>query len=65
MSEELNIYTIRSEGTPLYVPALLAESMGIAWGDRLTEAQYQHEEIQGLIGRRLAAEKSPTGKGKR
>lgn len=63
MSDELNIYTIRPEGTALYVPALLAESMGIVWGDRLTEAQYQHEEIQGLIGRRLAAEK--TGKGKR
>jgi hypothetical protein len=57
MSQELSIYTIRPDGTALYVPEILAASLGIERGQRLTEAQYEHEEIQGLIGRRLAGEK--------
>jgi hypothetical protein len=62
MSAEAMIYTIRPDRTALWVPEILASSLGLRRGQALTPEQYQHEEIQGLIARRLAAEK---GKGPR
>lgn len=62
MSQELNLYTLRPDGTALYLPELLMQHLGIARGQQLTAEQYEHAEIQGLIGRRLDAEK---GKGRR
>lgn len=56
------IYTVRPDGTALWLPAGLAASLGIQYGQQLSRDLYGHEEIQGLIERRLEAEK---GKAKR
>ena len=69
-TQELNLFTFRPDGTALYLPQLMAGSMGVRQGDRMTAGsmgirqgdrlareQYDGEEIQGLIGRRLVAEK--------
>jgi len=57
VSQELNIYTVRPDGTALWIPAITAESMGIQWADHLTHEQYEGSELQGLIARRIQAEK--------
>ena len=57
MSTEAIIYTVRPDGTALWLPAILAGSLNIRSGQHLTIDQYQHAEIQGLIARRLAAER--------
>lgn len=57
MSAEANIYTVRPGGTSLWLPEILASSLGISRGDHLTPAQFNHVEIQGLIARRAQAEK--------
>jgi hypothetical protein len=62
VSTEANIYTVRPDGTALWLPEILASSLGIKKGDHLAPAQYDHQEIQGLIGRRLAAEKGRKSK---
>lgn len=57
MTAEPTLYTVRPDGTALWLPAILAESLGIHYGDRLTGEQMACEDIAGLIARRLAAEK--------
>lgn len=54
---DLPIYTVRPGGTSLWIPAVLAQSLGIRWGDHLAPELFASEDIQGLIRRRLAAEK--------
>lgn len=55
---DVAIYTVRPGGTSLWMPSILATSLGIRWGDHLTNEQYESEDIQGLIRRRIVAEKS-------
>ena len=55
-AQELNIFTVRPDGTPLWLPAVMCKSMGIRKGDHLTRAQYEGGLIQGLISRRLQEE---------
>lgn len=50
---ELLIFTLRPDGTSLWLPQALAESMGLKKGDRMTEAQYNGEAVQELIRARL------------
>lgn len=57
MSRERLIYVQRPGGEPLWLPELMAEGQGIAERTRLTPAQYEGQEIQELLGRRLAAER--------
>lgn len=58
MTEDIAIYTVRPGGTSLWIPSVLAASMGIEWGEHLTEEQFNGEEIQGLLRCRIIAEKS-------
>lgn len=57
MNADTSIYTVRPGGTSLWIPGIMAESMGIVWGDHLTKEQFEGADIQGLINNRLAAEK--------
>lgn len=50
------ICTLRPDGTTLWLPEILASSLGLAEHARLTPGQYEHAEIQGLIARRFSAE---------
>ena len=52
MSTEALIYVIRPDRTALWLPEILATSLGITAGTVLTEAQFNHAEIQGLLTRR-------------
>jgi len=56
MTREHLVYVIRPNGTALYLPALLAESLGVMHGALLTVAQYEGDEVQGLIERRMQSE---------
>ena len=53
MSRERNIYTLRPSGEALWLPESLAGALGIAERSRLTEAQFQHADIQRLLAVRL------------
>lgn len=55
MKERL-IYTLRPDGASIWLPELIANSLKIKYGDRLTPELFGHAEIQGLIARRLQAE---------
>lgn len=54
---ELMVYTLRPDGTAIYLPDLMAESLGLKHGAQIPPEVYSGHEIQGLIARRLAAEK--------
>ena len=43
------IYTIRPDGTSLWLPDWLATRMGVRKRATLTEAQFNHPSIQSLI----------------
>lgn len=58
MTAETTIYTVRPDGTALWLPSILAQSLGHEWGARLTVDEFNHHDIQGLIERRVIAEKS-------
>lgn len=60
MSQEGVIYVQRPDGTALWLPELMLESLRIRRGQRLSAAQYEGEEIQGLLSRRIAAKKGRT-----
>ncbi len=49
MTEDIAIYTVRPGGTSLWIPSIMAESLSIAWGEHLTDEQFNGEDIQGLI----------------
>ena len=51
------VCTHRPDGTTLWLPEILASSLGLTHHGQLTPGQYEHAEIQGLIARRLAAER--------
>ena len=51
------VCTLRPDGTTLWLPEIMAGFLGFVRGQRLTEAQFNDAEIQGLIARRLSAEK--------
>lgn len=57
MTQELNVYAICPDGTAIYIPELLAGHLRIARGQRLTEGQYASNDIQGLLARRVEAQK--------
>lgn len=57
MSAEVNIYVVRPNGTALWIPDSVAARMRLQSGDTLTVKQYESDDIQGLIARRIAAEK--------
>lgn len=59
MLDDIAIYTVRPGGTSLWIPGVLAGSLGIQYGDHLTAEQFASDEIQGLIRRRLMAERKP------
>lgn len=52
------IYTVRPNGCAIWLPALLAGSLGLGYGARIPREIYEGHEIQGLIARRLEVEKS-------
>lgn len=56
MSRELLLFVTRPDGTPLWLPGLLAEHLGLSRRDRMTAAQFANEEVQSLLKRRLAAQ---------
>lgn len=49
--------TLRPDGTTLWLPEILASSLGLAHHQQLTPGQYEHAEIQGLLARRLVGER--------
>lgn len=51
-SQQLLLYTLRPDGTALWLPAELVESIGLDRGDRLTEAEYNLAPVQALIAER-------------
>lgn len=61
MSEERHIYTQRPTGEALWLPEGVAAQLGIAERSRLTDAQFQHDEIQRLLAARLRGAKQPAG----
>lgn len=56
------IYTVRPDGRALWLPALLAESLRLAYGACIPKAVYDGHDIQGLIARRQTAEKGGKGR---
>lgn len=53
---EILVYTVRPDGTPIWLTAEVAQSLGVKSGDRLTRDQYDGNEVQRLIEERLNRE---------
>lgn len=49
MKQEALLYVVRPEGTALWLPASILESLGVKEGDRLSPAIYEGREIQRLL----------------
>lgn len=52
MKREALIYTVRPDGTALWVPSGMALRLGLAPGDRMARAIYDGREIQRLLEER-------------
>lgn len=46
MSEEFLVYTLRPDGTSLWLPWEMVRDLGIKKGARLTEEQFQSAPVQ-------------------
>lgn len=51
------VCTLRPDGTTLWLPEIMAGFLGLVRGQRLTDAQFNEAEIQGLLAGRLAGER--------
>lgn len=61
MTEPL-IYTIRPDGTALWLPAELCSILFIKRGQRLTPEIYRRREIQDLLSRRIIEQEARKAK---
>lgn len=60
MSHKLLVYTLRPEGTALWLPSTLARAIGLTKkGQKLTQEQYDDPRVQELLALRRSEEGAP------